>query len=134
MCGACDKEDEMNFWEKIKSDMQKGVEEGITFVKEGAAVVQKKAGELTEEGKKRYRLFELRSKVQKEISDLGGRVYDLSSKVKNPMLDVRVKAIKARIEKLQVEIMNLEGKAVPKTRKTSPKKRAVKKSKEIRTA
>lgn len=118
----------MYSWEKIKSDLQKGVEEGLTLVREGASVVKKKAEELTEEGKKRYRLFELKTKVQKEIAELGGKVYDLSSKVKNPMLDSRVKTIMARIGKLQVEIMKLEGKPVTKRRKTAPRKRAVKKA------
>lgn len=106
----------MDFWDKIRKDLQRGVDEGVAFVKEGAAVVQKRAEELTEEGKRRYRLYELKTKVQKEISDLGGKVYDLSSKVKNPMLDAKVKAIKARIVKLQAEIMVLEGKAERKVK------------------
>ena len=100
----------MNFWESIRKDLQKGVQDSVTFVREGAAVVQKKAEELTEEGKKRYKLHELKSKVHKEIADFGGKVYDLSSNVKNPMLDDKVKAIKARIGRLQAEIMTLEGK------------------------
>jgi hypothetical protein len=124
----------MNFWEKIKKDLQKGVEESIIFVKEGAAVVQKKAEELTEEGKRRYRLYELKAKVQQEFAELGGKVYDLSSKVRNPMLDNGVKAIKARIGKLQAEIMKLEGKPVTKPRRTTSKKRTVKKSKTQRAA
>ncbi len=118
----------MDFWEKIKGDLQKGVEEGLTFVKEGASVVRKKAEELTEEGKKQYRLFELKSKVQKEIAELGGRVYDISSKVKNPMLDSKVKAVMARIGKLQTDIMKLEGKAAPRSRKKAARRKVVKKT------
>ncbi len=97
------------------------------FVKEGAAVVQKKAEELTEEGKRRYKLFDLQTKVQKEIAELGGRVYDLSSKVKNPMSDSKVKAIKARIGKLQDEIMKLEGKPKKRQRKAPLRKKPARK-------
>lgn len=118
----------MDFWGKIKGDLQKGLEEGITYVKEGASVVMKKAEELTEEGKKRYRLYELKTKVQQEISELGGKVYELSGKVRNPMLDTKVKAIKARIKKLELEIMKLEGKTKAVQRKTSSRKKPVRKA------
>ncbi len=118
----------MDFWEKIKGDLQKGVEEGLILVREGASVVKKKAEELTEEGKKRYRLFELKTKVQKEIAELGGKVYDLSSKVKNPMLNSRVKAIMTRIGKLRAEIVKLEGKPISRRRKASPRKKTAMKA------
>lgn len=107
----------MTFWEKVKRDLQKGIKEGIAIVKESAAVVREKAEELTEEGKRRYKIFELKTKVQKEISELGGRVYDLSSKTKNPILDRKVKTIVARIKKFETQITKLEGKA-----RTSSKK------------
>ena len=99
----------MSFWDKVKKDIQKGLKEGMAFVKEGATVVMEKAEELTEEGKKRYNIFELKTKVQKEITELGGKVYDLSSKKKNPLLDNKVKANISRIKKLEVKIDKLEG-------------------------
>ena len=117
----------MNLWEKVKEDLQKGFGEGIIYVREGAAVVKKKAEELTGEGKRRYRLYELKTKVQKEISELGGKVYDLSGKVRNPMLDTKVKAIKARIKKLELEIVKLEGIPKSKTKKTSSRRKPAKK-------
>ena len=107
----------MTFWEKVKRDLQKGLKEGIAIVKESAAVVRGKAEELTEEGKKRYKIYELKTKVQKEISELGGRVYDLSSKIKNPMLDRKVKTIVARIKKIETQITKLEGKARASSKK-----------------
>jgi len=118
----------MNFWTKIKKDLQKGYDEGLAFVKEGAAVVMKKAEELTEEGKKRYILYELKSKVQKDIADLGGHVYDLSSKTKNPMLETKVKEIIARIRRLEAEIAKLEGKGAKTTKRTAAKRTSAKKT------
>jgi hypothetical protein len=93
----------MEFWEKVKRDIQKGIKEGVDIIKA-------KAEELTEEGKKRLKLFELKTKVQGEISNLGGKVYDLSSTAKNPLLDSKVKAIVGKIKKLEAQIAKIEGK------------------------
>lgn len=111
----------MNFWEKVKKDLQTGFKDSMEVVKEGAAVVRKKTEELTDEGKRQYKVFDLKTKVHHEIAALGGKVHELSSKVKNPMLDSKVKAILARIKKIEAEITKLEGKrktAKKKTRKT----------------
>jgi hypothetical protein len=113
----------MDFWESVKKDLQKGFKEGLDFLKEGAAVVKVKAEELTDEGKKRYKIYELKAKVQGEIADLGGRVYDLSSKNMNPMQDQRVKAIMTRIRKFETRIAKLEGKEIKKPKKTTAKPR-----------
>ena len=120
----------MNFWTKVRDDLQKGVGEGIAFVKEGASVVKKKAEGLTGEGKRLYQLYELKTKVHKEISELGGTVYELSEKVKNPMLNKKVKAIKAGIKKLEMQIQKLEGKPEAKPVKATPRKKPVSKAKE----
>jgi hypothetical protein len=99
----------MDFWEKVKRDFQKGIKEGIGIVSEGVTVVKQKADELTEEGKRRLKLFELQTKVQKETAELGGKVYGLSSKMKNPMLDSKVKTIVSRLKKIETEMAKLEG-------------------------
>jgi peptidoglycan hydrolase CwlO-like protein len=112
----------MNFWEDVKKDLQKGLKEGIDFVKEGATIVKVKAEELTEEGKKRIKIFDLKTKVQREISELGGKVYDLGKKMKNPMLDSKVKAGVARIKKLETQIAKLEGKIKVSSKKVSRKR------------
>lgn len=112
----------MSFWDKVKKDIQKGLQEGMAFVKEGATVVMEKAEELTEEGKKRYNIFELKTKVQKEITELGGKVYDLSSKRKNPLLDSKVKANILRIKKLELKIDKLEGKTKKATTRKTRKR------------
>ena len=105
----------MDLWEKVKRDVQKGVKEGI-------AAIREKAEELSEEGKKRIRLFDLKTKIQAEFTELGGKVYSSSTKMKNPMLDGKVKAITNRIKKLEAQIAKLEGK-----QKTTTKKKAAKK-------
>lgn len=99
----------MNFWEKVKKDLQKGIKEGIAYAKEGTVIVKEKAEVLGEEAKRQYKIFNLKTKVQKEVAELGGRVYDLSKKVKNPMLDSKVKASMAQIQKLEVQLKKLEG-------------------------
>ncbi len=119
----------MSFWDKVKKDLQKGIREGVTVVKEGAVVVKQKAGELTEEGKKRYKAFGLKSKVQKEIAELGGKIYDLREKAKNPLLDSTVKTIISKVGKLEAQIETLEGKpkvAAKKTAKQTVAKRTAK--------
>jgi hypothetical protein len=112
----------MDFWEKVKKDIQKGIKEGVEFVREGATVMKKKAGELSEEGKKQYRIMETRIKVQKEMTELGGKVYSISSKAKNPLLDRKVKAIINKIRKFENQIAKLKGE------KISPQKATVKKT------
>ena len=47
------KEKKMNFWDKIRRDVQRGLKEGLSAVKEGAAVAREKAEELTAEGARR---------------------------------------------------------------------------------
>jgi uncharacterized protein YlxW (UPF0749 family) len=108
----------MDFWQKVKKDLQKEIKASIAFIRESTAVVKKKTEELTEEGKKQYKIFELKTKVQKEITELGGRVYDLSSRIKNPMLDTKVKAILARIKKLESQVAKLEVKPKVKKKKS----------------
>ena len=112
----------MSFWEKVKRDLQKGFKEGFTVFREGAAVVREKVGELTEEGKRQYKVYALKTKVQREIADLGGRVYDLGAKVRNPMFDKKVKAIIARIKRLEAQIAKLEGKKKVVSRKRAAKR------------
>ncbi len=113
----------MDFWESVKKDLQKGIKEGLDFLREGAAVVKVKAEELTDEGKKRFKIYEIKAKVQKDIADLGGRVYDLSLKNKNPMQDKKVKTIITRVKKFETRIARLEGKKVKAPKKTTIKPR-----------
>ncbi len=96
-------------WEGIKKDLQKGMEKGMAAMKKGAIVAQKTAGELTDEGKRQYKILTLKAKVHEGVTDLGARVYALmGSRVKNPALDPQVKDIVAQIKKLDAQIADLE--------------------------
>ncbi len=96
-------------WEGIKKDLQVGMEKGMAAMKKGAIVAQKKAEDLTDEGKRQYKIFVLKTKVHEGISDLGARVYELmGSRKKNPALDAKVKNIVMQIKKIDAQIAELE--------------------------
>jgi hypothetical protein len=115
----------MDFWTKVKGDLQKGVKEGMEAFREGATVVRKKTEELTAEGKRRLKVYDLKKTVRHEIAELGGRVYDLKAKKnKNPYLDARVKATIGRIKRLEDRIAKLEGKVKEAVKRRVPGKKA----------
>jgi hypothetical protein len=67
-------------------------------------------------------------RIQKEVGELGGRIYDLSSKSGNPLLDKKVKTLIARIKKLESLIIKLKGKNKKEsTRSKASQKRRTKK-------
>jgi hypothetical protein len=102
--------------DKIKKDVKKGIEEGIAVVKEGANVVSEKVGEVTAEGKRQLKLYEMRKKIDSLLSALGVRVCQVFGAKKNPASDEKVKAIYAKIQKLEGQMIKLGGgeKAAPK--------------------
>ena len=120
----------MNFWEKIKKDMEKEFKAGIAFLREGAAAVKKKTKKATREGKTQYRIFELKTNVQEQMAALGGRVYDLSPKVENPFKDKRVTAMISRMRKLEAQIAKLEAGsgALPKKKTGKQANKSVRKT------
>jgi hypothetical protein len=96
-------------FDKIKKDVKKGIEEGIAVVKEGANVVSEKMGELTAEGKRQYKMFALKAKIQSKMTELGGRAYDVLDSKKSPAADSRVKAVYVKIKKLEEQLSKIEG-------------------------
>ena len=100
----------MGYWDDIKKDFQRSLKESVHLLKEKAEIMKVKAEELTEEGKKRYKIFDIQMRIQKEIAELGGRIYDLSSKSGNPLLDKKVGTLIARIKKLETQVTKLKGK------------------------
>ncbi len=111
-------------FDKIKKDVKKGIEEGIAVVKEGASVVSEKMGELTAEGKRQYKMFDLKMKIQSQMTALGGRAYDVLDSKKSPAADSKVKAVFAKIKKLEEQLRKLEGGKGVKA--AAPKKPALK--------
>ena len=111
-------------FDKIKKDVKKGIEEGIAVVKEGASVVSGKMGELTAEGKKQYKMFDLKAKIQSQMTELGGRAYDVLDSKKSPAADGKVKAVFVKIKKLEKQLSKLEGRK--ETKSAAPKKPAAK--------
>ncbi|TAL28263.1 MAG: hypothetical protein EPN94_00590 [Nitrospirae bacterium] len=119
----------MGLWDRIQKDIQKSIDESIAAMRKGATVAVEKAEELAEEGKRRYRIFELKMKIQSNFTDLGGKVYDLAAKEsKNPLSDAKVKSAVKGIKKLEAQIAKLEGISGKKSsgkgaRKSKPKRK-----------
>ena len=102
-------------FDKIKKDVKKGIEEGLAVVKVGASVVSEKMGELTAEGKRQYKMFDLKMKIQSQMTMLGGRAYDVLDSKKSPAADSKVKAVFGKIKKLEAQLGKLEGRQDTKT-------------------
>jgi hypothetical protein len=117
-----------SLFDKIKKDVQKGIEEGIAVVKEGASVVSGKMVELTAEGKRQYKMFDLKWKIQSQMTELGGKAYDVLDSKKSPTADSKVKAVFVKIKKLEEQLRKLE---VGKETKAATPKKPVTKAKTI---
>lgn len=100
----------MTLWEKIKTDLKKGADEGMVLLKEGAGKAKQKAGELTAEGKKRYAIFDLKRKIQAQISELGGTMYELLKDGKETTGNTDVTDIVEKIKGLEEKLSALEKK------------------------
>lgn len=94
----------MSFWEKVSKDVQESLKEGLTVLKQ-------KTGELTEEGKRKYKVFDLKHKVHKEMAELGALVYGLSGSGSNPMGDASVQSAIDHIKALEEQITEIEEQA-----------------------
>ena len=127
--------DNMN-WEKIKKELQNELEKGFGVIKNGAIVIQKKAEELTEEGKRQYKMLSTKARMHDAMRDLGAKVYMLMSgtRIKNPALDAGVKDITVRIKRLEAELAKLEGKAEASSNHAVPRSRAAAHAKARRKA
>jgi hypothetical protein len=113
----------MSFWDQIQKDIGENLKEGLAIVKEGGEAISQKLEKLTDEGKKKYKVFNLNMKVQDEFARLGGQIYDLIvKKSKNPLSNKKVVSIVSKINKLEKQISKFEGKEIKKKRKTTAKK------------
>ncbi|MBC8412569.1 hypothetical protein H8E50_02705 [bacterium] len=119
----------MSFWDSVQDDMKKNLKEGLDIFKEGSAAVSQKLEQLTDDGKKKYKVFNLNMKVQDEFTELGGQIYDLiQKKSKNPTGNKQVASIIKKIKKLEDEIAQLEADETRDSQKTKTvKKKTVRK-------
>jgi hypothetical protein len=113
-----------SLFDKIKKDVRKGIEEGFAAVKQGANVVSEKMSELTAEGKRQYKIFDLKSKIQSQMTELGGRTYDVLNGKQSQAADNKIKAAFVKIKKLEEQLRKLEG--GKETKAAAPKKPATK--------
>lgn len=120
----------MGFWDRIKKDIKKSLDEGIHVVKEGTSTVLGRAESLAEEGKKRIRTFELKQKIQAQFTELGGQLYDLIEKnIKSPLTHQSIRSILKKIDSLKEQISRLEEKTKKPAKKKAVKKTTAKKKK-----
>ncbi len=112
-------------FDKIKNDVKKGLEEGIAAVMQGANVVSVKMSELSEEGKRQYKMFNLHVKIKDLKDELGGFAYAVLESGKNLDEDKKIKAAYHKIKKLEWQLMKVEG---SKKIKTPAPKMAAKKT------
>jgi hypothetical protein len=119
----------MGFWDRLKKDIKKGIDEGLAALKEGTEVIKHKAEDVTSDVKKKVRIFEMKQKMQTQLAELGGRVYEVAlDKRKNPFNDEKVKKVIEKIKKIHLQIEKLEGKTTEK-----PKKKAATKAKKTQS-
>jgi hypothetical protein len=111
-----DKEETMeNIFDKIKSNLKKGMEEGIAVLREGATVVSVRMNELSEEGKRQYKIFNLNLKIQEQIKELGCMAYAALDKGKRLDDDKKIKAAYSKIKKIEWQLTKTEGQKKVKT-------------------
>jgi len=104
-----------NLFEKLKKDMKKGLEEGLTVLMKGANVVSLKMSELSEEGKRQYKMFNLHVKIRDELNRLGDLAYDALKNMRSLDEDKKIRAAYLKIKKLEWQLGRFEsGKKIKK--------------------
>jgi hypothetical protein len=114
-------------FDKIRKDMKKGWEEGIAAVMQGTNVVSVKMNELSEEGKRQYKMFNLHVKIKDQMNDLGCIAYAVLESGKSLDEDKKIKAAYYKIKKLEWQLSKLAGSK--KIKVATPKKAAKKTAK-----
>ena len=88
-------------WKKMKDDIAKGI-------KDGAGTVAKKTGEMSAEGQKKIKAFNLKRQIQGYMEDLGGALYNVEMKTPGTITDEAAKKILMRIEIANFDLKELE--------------------------
>ena len=99
-------------FDKIKKDVKKGFEEGFAAVKQGANVVSVKMNELSAEGKRQYKIFNLNLKIQDQMKELGDMTYAVLDSMKSLDENKKIKAAFAKIKKLEWQLSKIGGKKI----------------------
>lgn len=95
-------------WNKMKSDITKGVKEGLDKVIEGAETVAKKTGEVSAEGQKKVKIFGIKRKIQGYMEDLGVAIYNAEIKTPGTVTDESAKEAIEKIKAANKELKDLE--------------------------
>jgi hypothetical protein len=117
-----------SLFDKIRNNLKKGMEEGIAVLKEGANVVSVKMNELSAEGKRQYKIFNLNLKIQDQMNELGGITYAVLDGRKSLDENKKIKAAFAKIKKLEWQLSKIGGKRIKNNAPKKPTKKTAKKS------
>lgn len=117
-------------FDKIRKDVKKGIEEGVAAVMQGASIVSVKMNQLSDEGKRQYKIFNLHVKIKDTMNEMGKLAYDALNGLKSLDEDKKIKAVFTKIRKLEWQLNKLEG---VKNIKVAPPKKTVKKTAKKKT-
>lgn len=95
-------------WDKLKDDVWKGVKDGMEAVKEGAQVTAKKAGELKDEGSKRFHVYRLKKEIHEHMAELGVKIYKAEKEAPGTITDPASKDIIAQLDRIESELEEAE--------------------------
>jgi len=95
-------------WNKMKSDISRGLKEGLDKVMEGAETVAKKTGEVSAEGQKKVKIFNLKRKIQDYMEDLGVAIYNAELKTPGSVTDETAKEVIEKIKAANDQLKDLE--------------------------
>ncbi len=91
---------------KLIKEIEIGIKQSLDEVRKKAVMVVERADELTEEGKKQYRLYELNSRRQRQSALVGEKLYEL---VEGNKMMVTDNALKIPLESLAKTIAEIDG-------------------------
>ena len=118
-------------FDKIKRDVKKGIEEGVATVMQGASIVSLKMNELSAEGKKQYKIFNLTVKIKDQLNELGDITYAVLDRRKSLDENKKIKAAFAKIKKLEWQLSKIGGKKIKTVSAQKPAAKAKAKPRKI---
>ena len=88
-------------WKKMKDDISTGI-------KDGAETVVKKTGEMSAEGQRKIKAFNLKRRIQGYMEDLGVALYNAEKMTPGNITDDAAKEILQKIETANSDLKKLE--------------------------